>query len=250
VSPIGDTLANGKSAGGGSGVAAIVAAPPAGSVEMPVQASGVVPVKAHTRGAAAGADKPKVLLTLQVLVNEYSVDQQNTTARVIRLGKLSDSWICLQPEFPELRLDRSSAVTAIARALQEAKIDRAPVNRNIRCFHVARLFGGKAHHLSFSALREFQVFIKRDRESEIWNLVPSTAAAAKALWQRALEHRLSGDAVRREVLQILPAKNVPIRKKKIRMAMVMAAVRSMSVDQRRVVTRLLEQLDAKQPAAA
>ena len=83
----------------------------------------LVPVKNHVRQAPGEKQKPP--LTLDRLVKEYATEQRQTTERAIRLGRLSDAWIRVQGERPEhLKLDRSSAVKAICRALVEAKVDR------------------------------------------------------------------------------------------------------------------------------
>jgi hypothetical protein len=213
----------------------------------------LVPVKNHVR--AAPGEKQKPPLTLDRLVKEYATDQRQTTERAIRLGRLSDAWIRVQGERPEhLKLDRSSAVKAICRALVEAKVDRrgAPVNRYIRSYWVARLFGGKAESLSFSALREVQPLIERDRATEEWRIVPAHVDAAKVLWARAISDRLSADSVRAEVRKILPPRSLPIRKKKIRLAVFLRAISGMTADQRRAVVLRCEQENAKgsKPAVA
>ena len=98
------------------------------------------------------------------------------------------------------------------------------MNRYIRCYWVAKLFGGKAETISFSALREMQPLIERDRATEEWRIVPAHVEAAKALWARALSDRLSADAVRAEVRKILPPRSLPIRKKKIRLVVFLRAI--------------------------
>ena len=213
----------------------------------------LVPVKNHVR--AAPGEKQKPPLTLDRLVKEYATDQRQTTERAIRLGRLSDAWIRVQDERPEnCKLDRSSAVKAICRALVEAKVDRrgAPVNRYIRCYWVAKLFGGKAETLSFSALREMQPLIERDRATEEWRIVPAHVEPAKSLWARAFAARLSADAVRAEVRKILPARSLPIRKKRIRLAVFLRAIAGMTAEQRRAVVLRCRQVDAKadRPAVA
>ncbi len=211
----------------------------------------LVPVKNHVRQAPG--EKQKDPLTLDRLVREYARDQRETTARAIRLGKLSDAWIRVQSERPEhLKLDRSSAVKAICRALVEAKVDRrgAPVNRYIRCHWVAKLFGGKAETLSFSALREMQPLIERDRATEEWQIVPAHVVVAKALWARALSDRLSADGVRAEVRKILPPRSLPIRKKRIRLAVFLRAIGGMTAEQRRAVVLRCQQEDAKADKSA
>ena len=49
--------------------------------------------------------------------------------------------------------------------------------------------------------------------------------AARAFGQRALSDRLSADAVRAEVRKILPPRSLPIRKKRIRLAVFLRAIR-------------------------
>ena len=124
------------------------------------------------------------------------------------------------------------------------------MNRYIRCYWVAKLFGGRADVLSFSALREVQPLIERDRASEQWRIVPAYSEAAKTLWARALADRLAADAVRAEVRKILPPRSLSI-KKKIRLAVFLRALPAMTPDQRRAVVLRCQQLQgADRPAAA
>ena len=127
-------------------------------------ANPVVQVKSHLRASPGTAgEKAKQPLTLEKLVEEFATDQRQTTARALRLGRHCDAWIRLQPERPEdVKLDRPSAIKFIRRRLAEAKLDRhtARVDRYIRCYWVAQLFGGKAEELSFCSIREMQPLIE------------------------------------------------------------------------------------------
>jgi len=216
-------------------------------------AAAMIPVKPHLRAApgTAGA-KAEVAVTLDVIVGEFSTAQRKSTVRAIQLGRLCDVWIRQQSERPaDAKLDRPSAITAIAKRLADAKIDRPAVGRLIRCYWVARLFGGKAEEISFSALRELQPLIERDRQTEEWRIVPAHAAAARSLWARALLEHISADAVRLLVRQILPPKSLKIRKK-IRLVVLLRQIAAMSRDERIAWIRRCEEENARssQPSAA
>ena len=102
----------------------------------------------------------------------------------------------------------------LRKALIDAKYDRRScrVDRDLRCYHVARLLAGEADSLSISAIREMQPLIERDRTAiERWQLVPAYAEQAKALWARMLAEKLSGDAVRLAVQQDPPSESVAAR---------------------------------------
>ena len=113
-----------------------------------------------------------------------------------------------------MQLDRASLLKMIRRNLIEAGIDTRScrVDRYVRCYQVSRLFGGDAEKLSFSALREMQPLVERERTGEAWQIVPDYEPAAKSLWARMLGEHLSADVVRMEVHKILPAKSLSIRR--------------------------------------
>ncbi len=219
-------------------------------------ANPVVQVKSHLRASPGTAgEKAKQPLTLEKLVEEFATDQRQTTARALRLGRHCDAWIRLQPERPEdVKLDRPSAIKFIRRRLAEAKIDRhtARVDRYIRCYWVAQLLGGKAEELSFCSIREMQPLIGRDRATEQWRILTAYAGAATALWARMLAEKLSVNEVRAEVRKILPARSLPIRKRKIKFAALLKAVSVISREERAALIRRCQEVDARsaQPAVA
>ncbi len=217
-----------------------------GAVPKPTAiAADVVMVKGHERALPGTVEKAKEPLTLDVLVKEFERDQEQTTARALRLGRLSDSWIREQSERPEeSKLDRASAIKVVRRRLAQAKID-AWVDRYIRCFWVAQLFGGKAGGLSFSAIREMQPFVSRDRDTEKWRVVTTYETAARALWEKMLAEKLPVAEVRAEVRKILPAKSLPIRRKKIKFAVLLKAVPTISREERLALIRRCEEENAR-----
>ncbi len=192
---------------------------------------------------------------LDDLVKEWRTDQAKATHRALRLGDLAQRWIVSQPERPaDAQYDRAGALKAIRKALLAAGIDRRScrVDRYVRCWHVARLLGGEPESLSISAIRECQPLVERDRETDRWQLTPAYAEQARGLWARMHGEHLSAEAVRTAVQKILPARTIPIRKKKIRLASVLRAVPTFSRDQLLALqTRIGAELAAKAtPAAA
>ncbi len=141
---------------------------------------------------------------------------------------------CSRKDPRTFKLDRPSAIKFIRRRLAEAKIDRhtARVDRYIRCYWVAQLLGGKAEELSFCSIREMQPLIGRDCATEQWRILTAYAGAATALWARMLAEKLSVNEVRAEVRKILPARSLPIRKRKIKFAALLKAVSVISREER------------------
>lgn len=181
-------------------------------------------VKTHLRNVPA---KEKSLLpdeiTIDTLVAEFRRAQRATTQRVVLLGCGCERWIREQLK-KRTALDRATAIKKIRAELAEAKLEKkeARVDLYVRCYWVATILGGwdaesqesrrATQELAFSALRLFCVLIERDRKTDHWQLVEAHAAAAKALWARAVDEKLSAAAIDAELSKILPARTLPIKK--------------------------------------
>ena len=121
-------------------------------------------------------------------------------------------------------MDRATAIKKIDSLLAEAKAEKKESRPRvcIRCYWVARLFSGwspeseksraAASSLSFTAVRLFHVFVECDGAEDRRRLIPQYAEAAQALWNRAVDQRLSAAACDAEISKILPARTLPIRK--------------------------------------
>jgi hypothetical protein len=198
----------------------------AGSAEKGEWTTEVVPVKAHLRNVPA---KEKSLLpealTIDVVIAEYQRAQRITVQRVLLLGLFSEEWIRRQAARPaEDQLDRATALKKIRDQLARAKVEKkeARVDLMIRCYWVARLFSGwdpnnqesrvAANSLAFSALRLFPILLRRDRNTDAWELIPAYAERGKALWARAIAEKLSAATIDAELSQIVPARSIPIRR--------------------------------------
>ena len=172
------------------------------------------------------------------------------------VGRLVHIWIQRQPERPtDEQLDRASALKILRKALIEAKYDRRScrVDRDLRCYHVARLLGGDAESLSISAIREMQPLVERDKTAiERWQLVPAYAEAAKALWARMLAEKLSGDAVRLAVDKILHPNPLPLetQRKKSRLARLLKILPVLSIEElAQLIRRAKEERAKSQPSS-
>jgi hypothetical protein len=171
----------------------------------------------------AVAKKPQRQLTLDFLIEQYKENAELRTYRVLRLGCLTDRYIREQSDRPaNEKLDRASCVRVIRRRLAEEHVEKedARVDLYIRCYQAARLLSGwglrdgdckEAEGLSYSVVRLFPVLCERDRSSEAWRILPATAAAAKALWGRAVQEHLSAAAVDAAISQILPERDSPAK---------------------------------------
>ncbi|MGO9115751.1 MAG: hypothetical protein ACLP9L_41625 [Thermoguttaceae bacterium] len=215
----------------------------------------LVPVKAHLRPTPGSKPAEKTPITAEAIVKEYGRNERHTTHRALFVGGLVHSWLLRQPERPaDEQLDRSSALKVLRRKLLEAKYDRRScrIDRDLRCYHAARLLGGEAESLSISAIREVLPLIERHKESQRWQLLPAYAEVTKLLWARMLAEKLSGDVVRVEVRKILPARSLPMRRKKVRLAAILRAVPALKREELLALTRRCEEELAKgsQPAAA
>jgi len=194
-------------------------APPSADVaagELPASPPALVPVKPHLRSAPGTAGKEKLPVTAEVIVAEYGKSERQSTRRALFTGGLVQSWLNRQPERPaDEQLDRASALKVLRRKLLDARCDRRSCNidRDLRCYHAARLLAGEAESLSISAIRQILPLLGRD-EGQRWQLLPAYAEEAKALWARMLAERLSSTVVRAEVARILPRRSLSIRKRR------------------------------------
>ena len=236
---------------------------------MYVEAPGVVPVKSHVRAAPGtavaepAAEKgvnERLPVTREAIVKEYGKNERQSTRRTLFVGRLVHIWIQRQPERPaDEQLDRASALKILRKALTDAKYDRRScrVDRDLRCYHVARLLAGDAESLSISAIREMQPLVERDKTGdktaiEHWQLVPAYAEAAKALWARMLAEKLSGDAVRLAVDKILHPNPLPleVQRKKSRLARLLKILPVLSIEElAQLIRRAKEERAKSQPGS-
>jgi hypothetical protein len=223
-------------------------------------------VKGYVRSAPGTAgekpvEKEKLPITREAIVKEYGKNERQTTRRILFVGGLVHNWILRQPDRPaNEQLDRASALKILRRALIEARYDRRScrVDRDLRCYHVARLLGGEAESLSISAIREMQPLIERlKNEAERWQLVPAYAEAAGNLWSRMLQEKLSGDAVRIEVEKLLHPNPLPLesQRKKSRLSRLRKTLAELSIEELKQVVRwskaeLAKSQPGSSPAAA
>jgi hypothetical protein len=236
-----------------------------GGAIAPELGSQTIPVKSHVRAAPGAAaakpvEKEKQPVTAEAIVREYGKNERQTTHRALFVGSLVNSWLIHQPERPaDEQLDRASALKILRRKLLQAKFDHRScrIDRDLRCYHAARLLGGDADSLAISAIREILPLIRRDRETSRWELLPNHAEACRGLWARMLAERISADAVRQEVDRILHPNPLPLetQRKKSRLSRLHKTLAELSIEELKQVVRwtkaeLAKSQPASSPAAA
>jgi hypothetical protein len=205
--------------------------------------------------SAAPAQAAKKPITLDAIVAEYRKSLRLTTHRHLFVGGLIHSWITRQPERSE-QLPRAAAIIVIEQRIErEGLAGVCRPHRDLKCFHAARLLGGDADGLAISAIYQILRLVERAAGSDHWQLIPDHAEAARALWARMLEKRLTAEAVRSEVARILPVPAARHKRPYSRQAAtVLRLVWQLSPEELAEVARTVKEARAKavepHPAAA
>ena len=206
---------------------------------------------AETAKKAPGAQR----VTAEMIIERRLRSEASSTREDLAHGKRCNLWVRCQPERPtNEQLDRAAAVRTLTRLMLAGKCDRKScrVNRFIGCYHVSRLFGGDAESLTITAIREMIPLIERDPKTDAWSISEATAAAARALWQRMLGERLTGDVVRQEVEKIRHPDPLPLeqQRRKTRMPRLHRTLEELSIEELKIARKWIGELLATASPAA
>jgi hypothetical protein len=152
----------------------------------------------------AAAKKP---VTLDLIIEQYRLAVRVTTQRHLYCGRLVSHWIRRQPERPAAeQLPRAAAIMVIERRIKAEGLDGCRPNRDLRCYQASRLFGGDAEKLAISAIREITRLIERvtELQGERWRILPAHCDAARELWAKMLDGKMTREMIKAEVDRILP----------------------------------------------
>ncbi len=157
-----------------------------------------IPVKSHVRNAPAGGKRP---VTLDAIMEEYRKTIRKNTARHLFMGDLVDTWLRRPPEEAWRGLPRAALVLILEQRVDSEGLEGRP-NRDLKCFHAAKLLGGDAESLTITSIREMLRLVERNGDR--WRLAEAHEPAARKLWGRMLGGRMRAEDVRAEVDRILP----------------------------------------------
>ena len=218
---------------------------------------GEIPVKAHVRNAAA-VPKEEPEPTADLIVEECGKRIRRSTRDSLYIGSLVYRFILKQPERPaDAQFGRKGALEHLRGKLLAARLDEGScrVDRDVRCYHLVHVFGGDSKGVNISVIRSMLPLLGKEEGKDRPALKEATAQAAKILWVRAVNEKLTAAAVRLEVLKLLPAKQPrDDRQRKSRQAVtVLRLLPLLSVEELAEVIRaakLARSTVKEQPAAA
>jgi hypothetical protein len=225
--------------------------------DVVLAAPGEIVVKSYLRGAPA-APKEEPEPTADLIVEECSKRIRRNTRDSLAIGNMVYRFILRQPERPaDAQFGRKGALEHLRGKLLAARLDEGScrVDRDVRCYHLVHVFGGDSKGVNISVIRSMLPLLAKEEGKDRPALKEATAQAAKILWVRAVNEKLTAAAVRIEVLKILPAKRPrDDRQQKSRQAVtVLRLLPLLSVEELAEVIRaakLARSTVKEQPAAA
>jgi hypothetical protein len=176
--------------------------------DVVLAAPGEIVVKSYLRGAPA-APKEEPEPTADLIVEECSKRIRRNTRDSLAIGNMVYRFILRQPERPaDAQFGRKGALEHLRGKLLAARLDEGScrVDRDVRCYHLVHVFGGDSKGVNISVIRSMLPLLAKEEGKDRPALKEATAQAAKILWVRAVNEKLTAAAVRIEVLKILPAK--------------------------------------------
>jgi len=207
----------------------------------PAAAPGPTPAAAAAPGSAAPKSPPKPAprkapTTILGLVEEWSRVDRLSTINVLWLGWIAYAYVRRQA-------DRPAAVREIREALRAAGFrgETARVNRMIGCYWVAKLFGpDQARHTGATILRSLIPLLKRDPETEQWEIRAQCHDGALVLWRRIAAEHLNAAAVQLVVQQLRPPRIAQARRARSLTREIMRRVAKLTPDELADVARQIQ----------